>query len=324
MINPVTEEIAHGRKPVTPGVSVSDRWTWWMRCTWRRRHSQRLYAATGDKKYLDFGPEYRYTYDTLWDPEEHLFFRDSTYFDTKTPAGRIRSGVAAMAGCTADCASCLEWLPTDHPTRGFYENLFKEMTDAVLSAQQSDGLWRPSLLDPDQIPVGETSGMASSCSAGLGREYGLLDRDQHWPAIMRGWAGLMTRVKANGYVGYVQRIGSAPDSLTRDSGQDYGTGAFLLAGSEVLRALGGASEVPPSTLLAEAEARLADDQAHAHLPVWSPSARTTWPGRTIRSPFASTARRCVRVRRTAELTCGARASPTPSSIPGMRRIAQPA
>ncbi len=48
-------------------------------------------------------------------------------------------------------ALLLETLPADHPTRGFYEQLFKEMTGAVLAAQQPDGLWHPSLLDPDSI-----------------------------------------------------------------------------------------------------------------------------------------------------------------------------
>jgi hypothetical protein len=156
----------------------------------------------------------------------------------------------------------LERLPKDHPTRGFYENLFKEMTSSVLAAQQPDGLWRPSLLDPEQVPIGETSGSGFYVfGLAWGVNHGLLDREKFWPAIQRGWAGLMTRVKPDGFVGYVQAIGAAPGVPGPDTIQDYGTGAFLLAGSEVLRALGGATKVDPAALLAAAEKRIADDKA---------------------------------------------------------------
>jgi len=43
-------------------------------------------------------------------------------------------------------------------------------------------------------------------------------------------------------------------SVNENSRQDYGTGAFLMAGSEVLRALGGASAKKPVQVMAEAQA----------------------------------------------------------------------
>ena len=36
-------------------------------------------------------------------------------------------------------------------------------------------------------------------------------------------------------VGWVQNIGGSPEPASYDSWQNYGTGAFLLAGSEVLK-----------------------------------------------------------------------------------------
>jgi hypothetical protein len=155
----------------------------------------------------------------------------------------------------------LEHLPKNHAKRGFYENLFKEMTSAVLAAQQPDGLWRPSLLDPQEIPHGETSG-SGFFTFGLawGVNHGLLDRAAHLQAITRAWNGLMTRVKADGTVGYVQPVGSAPDHLEAESTQDYGTGAFLLAGSEILRLLG-VKPADSKSLLAAAEKSLADDES---------------------------------------------------------------
>jgi unsaturated rhamnogalacturonyl hydrolase len=93
-----------------------------------------------------------------------------------------------------------------------------------------------------------------------GVNHGLLKREEVWPAITRGWAGLLTRVKLDGYVGYVQPIGASPDKLSADSKQDYGTGAFLLAGCEVLGALNGAAKVDSAGLLAAAEKMIADDK----------------------------------------------------------------
>jgi hypothetical protein len=59
----------------------------------------------------------------------------------------------------------------------------------------------------------------------------------------------------------VQAIGAAPGVPGPDTIQDYGTGAFLLAGSEVLRALGGAVMTEPAALLAAAE-RVLESEAH--------------------------------------------------------------
>lgn len=51
----------------------------------------------------------------------------------------------------------LQELPADYPERPFYETLFKEMAERILSLQQEDGLWRASLLDPGSYPGGEVS-----------------------------------------------------------------------------------------------------------------------------------------------------------------------
>ncbi|MEK7781625.1 MAG: glycoside hydrolase family 88 protein [Verrucomicrobiota bacterium] len=261
--HPITEALIFGQKPKTPGVAITDRWTWCDALYMAPPTLTRLYNATGDKKYLEFlDREFRYTYDMLWDKQEKLFFRDATFFDKKTkPGGQKTFWSRGNGWVYGGLCLLLESLPKDHPTRGFYENLFQEMTYSVLAAQQADGLWRPSLLDLEQIPIGETSG-SGFFTFGLawGVNHGLLDREKHWPAIIRAWNGLLTRVKPDGYVGYVQPIGAAPDKLDANSRQDYGTGAFLLAGSEVLRAVGGAAKVDLGALLAAAEQIVAEDK----------------------------------------------------------------
>jgi hypothetical protein len=229
----------------------------------------RLFTATGDRKYLEFlDREFQFTYDHLYDPAEKLFFRDATFFEKKTPNGKKTFWSRGNGWVYGGLALTLEHLPKDHGKRPFYETLFKEMTTAILAAQQADGLWHPSLLDPKEIDTGETSG-SGFFTFGLawGVNHGLLDRAAHLPVITRAWNGLMTRVKPDGLVGYVQPVGAAPDHLEAGNTQDYGTGAFLLAGSEILRLLG----APPANakaLLAAAEKLVAEDltpRAYARL-----------------------------------------------------------
>lgn len=59
----------------------------------------RLAAATGDRRYLEYlHAMFWDTYDYLYDREENLFFRDSKFFDKKTPSGKRHSGRGEMAG----------------------------------------------------------------------------------------------------------------------------------------------------------------------------------------------------------------------------------
>jgi hypothetical protein len=119
------------------------------------------------------------------------------------------------------------------------------------------------LLDPKEVDTGETSG-SGFFTFGLawGVNHGLLDRATYLPVITRAWNGLMTRVQSDGLVGYVQPVGAAPDHLEAKDTQDYGTGAFLMAGSEILRLLGSAT-VDAKTLLADAE-KIEDDTPRAY------------------------------------------------------------
>jgi len=45
----------------------------------------------------------------------------------------------------------LQYLPTNHPDRPRFEQLFKDMFRKILICQQADGLWRASL--PTRIAI---------------------------------------------------------------------------------------------------------------------------------------------------------------------------
>lgn len=67
-----------------------------------------------------------------------------------------------------------------------------------------------------------------------GINNGILSKEAYSETVKKGWAALTSNQFKNGKVGYVQPIGDSPSKeLNADSWEVYGTGAFLLAGSEV-------------------------------------------------------------------------------------------
>jgi rhamnogalacturonyl hydrolase YesR len=197
----------------------------------------RLSAVTGDEKYLNFAvTNWWRTTDYLYDKDEHLFFRDSTYFTKKEANGQKVFWGRGNGWVMGGLVRVLQYLPTNHPDRSRFEQLFKDMAAKILTCQQPDGLWRASLLDPASYPLKETSASGFYTYAlAWGVNQGLLDRAQFEPAVRRAWAALVTCVDADGKLTHVQPIGADPKKFAEDSTEVYGVGAFLLAGSEVYR-----------------------------------------------------------------------------------------
>jgi rhamnogalacturonyl hydrolase YesR len=130
----------------------------------------------------------------------------------------------------------LQYLPADHPSRDRYVSLLQEMASAVKKIQGDDGLWRPSLLDDQEVPHPETSGSSFFCYAlAWGLNNGILTEEEYLPVVKKAWTGLNSYVTDEGKLQWVQPIGAAPDKVTMDNYQEYGSGAFLLAGSEVYK-----------------------------------------------------------------------------------------
>jgi rhamnogalacturonyl hydrolase YesR len=223
-----------------------DRWSW---CdslfmgppTWIR-----LWAATGDRAYLDYAVSHWWrTSAFLYDPAEHLFYRDSTFFARREPNGRKVFWGRGNGWVMAGLARVLEFLPAGHPDRPRFERQFRDMAGAVLACQQPDGLWRSSLLDPADYTLLETSGSGFYCFAlAWGVNHGLLPEETYRPAVLRAWAGLTGCVAPDGRLTHVQPIGANPKAFDGNTTEVYGVGAFLLAGSEVYRLVGGTPQPP--------------------------------------------------------------------------------
>jgi rhamnogalacturonyl hydrolase YesR len=197
----------------------------------------RLYVVTGEEKYLNFAlTNWWRTTDFLYDKDEHLFFRDSTYFTKKEANGQKVFWGRGNGWVMGGLVRVLQYLPTNHPDRPRFEQLFKDMAAKILTCQQADGLWRASLLDPDSYPLKETSGSGFYTYAlAWGVNQGLLDRTQFESAVLKAWAALVGCVDADGKLTHVQPVGADPRKFKDDSTEVYGIGAFLLAGSEIYR-----------------------------------------------------------------------------------------
>jgi rhamnogalacturonyl hydrolase YesR len=194
-------------------------------------------VATGDRKYLDLANRLWWkTTAFLYDRDEHLFYRDSRYFDTREKNGKKVFWSRGNGWVLAGLARMLKEMPEDYPDRARYLSLYREMSERVISLQGADGYWRSSLLDPDSRPNPETSGTGFFTFAlAWGINHGVLPRATYEPHVRRGWDAIAKAVNADGMLGWVPRIGAHPGPTTADTTEVYGTGALLLAGSEVWR-----------------------------------------------------------------------------------------
>jgi len=214
-----------------------DRWSWCDALFMSPPVWAKLSAATGDHKYADYmDREWWATTEYLYDKEEHLYFRDSTFFTRREANGKKMFWSRGNGWVFAGIPRVLAALPKDYPTRSKYETLFKEMAAKLISLQQADGFWRSGLLDPLSHRVKETSGTAFFCyGLAWGINQGYLDRGITLPHVIKAWEGLVGCVDPDGKLGYVQQIGVGPDRVTSDMTEVYGVGAFLLAGTEILK-----------------------------------------------------------------------------------------
>lgn len=204
-----------------------------------------LGALTGDAKYTDAMFElYTYGRDTrhLFDAATGLWFRDEDYLYPviRTVNHKKVFWARGNGWVIASLVRTLEYLADDSPYRPEYETMLRAMASGLAAVQRADGLWNVSLGDPDYFPGPEASGTAFFTYAiAWGINHGLLDRAEFAPVVERAWRGLVsTAVRADGELGYVQGVGDQPASsqpVTLRSTRDFGVGAFLLAGSEVMQ-----------------------------------------------------------------------------------------
>lgn len=236
MIEPLQADLEHviGLKTLTP---TDPRIPWWW-CdalfmappVWAR-----MYAATGDHRYIDYLDEqWQRTSDLLYDPQEHLYARDTSYKTRTEPNGKKMFWSRGEGWVMAGIVRTLEYLPENDPKRPFYINQLREMSARVAELQGSDGLWHAGLLDPEHYPLPEISGSALMTYAyAWGVNHGILDKKRYKPVAEKAWRGMLKHVYADGRLGCIQQTGAEPAFYPPTASYNYGVGAFLLAGSEM-------------------------------------------------------------------------------------------
>jgi len=195
-----------------------------------------LTLATGEPQYMEYADkEFWATTEYLKDPETHLYFRDSRYFERREEAGNKIFWARGNGWVYAGLTNILRILPQDHPSYPKYVQLFKDMSATIAGLQHDNGMWSPSLLAEESIK--ETSGSGfMTYGLAYGVNSGLLDAETYGPVVKKGWQALVSAVADDGKLGWVQPVGAGPDSVLETDSQLYGVGAFLLAASQMQQA----------------------------------------------------------------------------------------
>lgn len=217
-------------------------------------------SLTGNPAYLRaMDREWRRTAARLWVEQDRLFLRDERFKDRGhlgtggKPVYWARGNGWVMGGL----ARTLEAMPANFEGRSFYTGIFTKLASRVIELQQPDGLWRSDLNDPKSFPEPETSGSGFFVYAlAWGINHGLLDRQTYQPAVTKGWAALNRHVLPNGLVGAAQKTGDRPVPTRLDDVGPYATGAYLLAGLEVMDLNGPVQALPEAPLTRDDEATI--------------------------------------------------------------------
>jgi unsaturated rhamnogalacturonyl hydrolase len=195
----------------------------------------KMSAATADRRYLDYmDREWWQTSASLYDPVEHLYFRDSRYFTQKEKNGQKIFWSRGNGWVMGAFAKVLEVMPKDYPGREKYITQYKEIAERIAAIQVKDGLWRSGLLDPEAYDLPEVSGSAFfTYSLAWGINHGILDRAKFQPVVERAWDGILSHIYSDGRLGSIQPIDGQPGKFKPSASSVYGVGAFLLAASEL-------------------------------------------------------------------------------------------
>jgi unsaturated rhamnogalacturonyl hydrolase len=178
------------------------------------------------------------TSDNLYSKADSLFFRDDGFFEQRTVNGKKVFWSRGNGWVIGGLCGVMNLLKKDDPERRKFEQQFVEMSQKLSKLQMDNGYWSQSLLDQVAYPQKETSGTAFYCyGLAWGVNNGLLPRERYLPVIKKAWLALTSCVNADGKLGYVQKVGDKPDNVKADDSESYGTGAFLLAGTEIYKLL---------------------------------------------------------------------------------------
>lgn len=238
----------------------NDFWTWCDAIHMAMPVYSKLYAMTGDEKYLDFlYRSFIWSKQRMYDGEgginyegepANLFFRDPGYIKSRVN-GEKNIWARGVGWVMAAFARVFEHLPEDWEHYNEFKKTYLEMAKACIDCARTDNegrvFWTQSMLanfpTSDTNPYGyETSGTGFiTYSLFYGINSGLLDKATYLPYAEGGLKYLTEiAIHPDGFVGYTQHIGSAAtNATTTESNYNFGVGATLYALCEASRYYGG-------------------------------------------------------------------------------------
>lgn len=180
----------------------------------------------------------------LFNAKDGLWWRDKDFDPPyKEPNGQDCYWSRGNGWVVAALVRVLSLLPENETHRREYLADYKNMMNALVNLQRTDGYWNVSLHDPANFGGKELTGTSLfvyGMSWGVNKGY--LDKKKYLPVIVKAWNALAKEsVHKNGFLGYVQGTGKEPKEsqpVTYDREpdfEDFGLGCFLLAGSEVYK-----------------------------------------------------------------------------------------
>lgn len=229
-------------QPQLQGMKYSEgknRWTWCDALFMSPPAWVRLSVITGDWKYLNYmNEEWWLTTGHLYDKAEQLFYRDDRFIGMKDTKGNKIFWSRGNGWVMAALARILSIMPDSFHDKEKYILLYREMACRIAGLQPPDGMFRTSLLGQEIYPNPESSSTAFFCYAlAWGINNNLIDKEKYGPVVKKSWKALTRCLDENGKLGYVQLPGSEPGAVEKSWNAAYGTGAFILAGCEMMKML---------------------------------------------------------------------------------------
>ena len=223
--------------PMAWGDGKYRRWKWCDALYMSPTVFNRIAGFTGEPRWREFADaEFKATADYLFDPETHLVFRDSRFFEKRGPTGKKVFWSRGNGWVLAALAIILRDTPPDSPMRTYYIGRFRELAAAIRELQTPDGTWHADLLDPHAAgaDMPEVSGTSLFMFGFLwGMNNGLLPEHEYEPVVRRAWEAVCSAISENGALGFVQRTDVGPFATTSAQEAPYGVGAFLEASVEL-------------------------------------------------------------------------------------------
>jgi len=181
---------------------------------------------------------------------DFLWWRDKNQTPPNlTPTGKNIYWSRGNGWVIAAMVKVLKELPVSDSHYEEYKQTLISMAGSLKDRQRSDGFWNASLDDHSHYGGKETSGTAFFTYAlAYGINVGILEAAIYGPVVEKAWNGMVNdAIQANGFLGYIQGPGHTPGSsqpVDASTTSDFGVGAFLLAGTEVVKMASGVMPSP--------------------------------------------------------------------------------